>query len=164
VLLRGRKVDNMLWVSLGIIVVFGGATLILKDPTFIKWKPTVLYWLFAAVLLISDFGFRKNLIKIDDGKQITLPEPVWRRLSLNFGRIFFRDGRAESLRRLQLFRKRLGEFQAVRRHGPDVRVHPFAGPDARKICRRRGNQMMPAAVTDNSSGCPPGSGGNILRP
>ena len=83
VLLRGRKVDNMLWVSLGIIVIFGGATLILKDPTFIKWKPTVLYWLFAAVLLVSDFGFRRNLIKSMMGKQITLPEPVWRRLSLN---------------------------------------------------------------------------------
>ena len=45
---RHRKVDNMLWVSLAVIVVFGGATLLLQDETFIKWKPTVLYWLFAA--------------------------------------------------------------------------------------------------------------------
>jgi intracellular septation protein len=45
--LRGRKIDAMLWVSLAIIVVFGSATLLLHDETFIKWKPTVLYWLFA---------------------------------------------------------------------------------------------------------------------
>ena len=40
---RHRKVDTMLWVSLGLVVVFGGATLLLRDETFIKWKPTVLY-------------------------------------------------------------------------------------------------------------------------
>ena len=42
-LARGRKVDTMLWVSLGLIVVFGGATLFFHDATFIKWKPTILY-------------------------------------------------------------------------------------------------------------------------
>jgi intracellular septation protein len=41
-----RKVDTMLWVSLAIITVFGGATLLFHNPTFIKWKPTVLYWFF----------------------------------------------------------------------------------------------------------------------
>src|SRR6266545_2825210 len=50
-LARRKKVDATLWVSLAIIVVFGGATLLLHDETFIKWKPTVLYWLFATVLL-----------------------------------------------------------------------------------------------------------------
>ncbi|MDP2057266.1 MAG: septation protein IspZ, partial [Thiobacillus sp.] len=48
--LRGDKVEIMLWVSLGIIVVFGGATLWLHDESFIKWKPTVLYWVFAAII------------------------------------------------------------------------------------------------------------------
>ena len=75
---RHRKVDNMLWVSLGVIVVFGGATLLLHDETFIKWKPTVLYWLFAATLLIAEFGFRRNFIKSMMGHQMTLPEGVWR--------------------------------------------------------------------------------------
>ena len=84
VLFRGRKVDNMLWVSLVVIVVFGGATLLLEDPTFIKWKPTVLYWLFGAALLIADLVFGKNLIKSMMGQQITLPEPVWRKLSLSW--------------------------------------------------------------------------------
>ncbi|HSD54865.1 MAG TPA: inner membrane-spanning protein YciB, partial [Burkholderiales bacterium] len=61
--LRGRKVDTMLWASLAIIVIFGGATLALHDETFIKWKPTILYWLFSVVLAGSELFFRRNLIR-----------------------------------------------------------------------------------------------------
>jgi intracellular septation protein len=82
--LRKKRVDPMLWVSLAIIVVFGGATLLLHDETFIKWKPTVLYWLFAAAFLTAEFGFRKNLIKTVLGKELVLPEPVWRRVLLSW--------------------------------------------------------------------------------
>ncbi len=78
--LRHRKVDNMLWVSLAVIVVFGGATLILQNETFIKWKPTVLYWLFAGTLAISALMFKKNLIRSMMEKQVSLPDPVWGRL------------------------------------------------------------------------------------
>ncbi len=81
---RHRKIDNMLWVSLGVIVFFGGATLLLHDEMFIKWKPSVLYWLFAAVLLISEWVFRKNLIKSMMGKQMALPEIVWRKLLMSW--------------------------------------------------------------------------------
>ena len=81
---RHGKVDTMLWVSLGVIVVFGGATLLLHDETFIKWKPTVLYWLFGLTLLVSEFGFRKNLIKLMMGKQMTLPDALWRKLMLSW--------------------------------------------------------------------------------
>ena len=81
---RHRKVDNMLWVSLAIIVVFGGATLWLQDETFIKWKPTVLYWLFGSILFGSELFFRKNLIRAMMGKQITLPDPVWHKLNLSW--------------------------------------------------------------------------------
>ena len=79
--LRGRKIDTMLWVSLAIIVVFGSATLLLQDETFIKWKPTVLYWLFACVLGASELLFRKNLIRKMLGEQIQLPEPAWKKLN-----------------------------------------------------------------------------------
>lgn len=78
---RHGKVDKMLWVSLGLIVFFGGATLILRDPTFIKWKPTVLYWLFATILLGSAL-FGKNLIRGMLEAQVSLPEPLWLRLNL----------------------------------------------------------------------------------
>jgi len=77
---RHRKVDNLLWVSLAVIVVFGGATLLLQDETFIKWKPTVLYWLFAAVLAVAGLAFRKNLIRAMMEAQVTLPEAVWGKL------------------------------------------------------------------------------------
>ena len=82
--LRGRKIDNMLWVSLAIIVLFGGATLLLHDETFIKWKPTVLYWLFASVLGVSALVFRKNLIRSMLGEQIQLPEAAWAKLNLSW--------------------------------------------------------------------------------
>ena len=78
--LRGRKIDKMLWVSLGVITVFGGATLFLADETFIKWKPTVLYWLFGAALAVASLGFRKNLVRAMMEKQVSLPDEVWARL------------------------------------------------------------------------------------
>lgn len=74
------KVEPMLWTSLILIVVFGGATIFLQNETFIKWKPTVLYWLFAVVLAVSALLFKKNLIRAMMEKQVTLPEPVWGRL------------------------------------------------------------------------------------
>jgi intracellular septation protein len=85
---RHGKVDKMLWVSLALVVVFGGATLLLHDPTFIKWKPTVLYWLFAAVLLGSALLFKKNLIRAMLQEQVTLPDPLWGRLNLSWVAFF----------------------------------------------------------------------------
>jgi intracellular septation protein len=79
--LRGKRVDAMLWASLVIIVVFGGATLVLQDETFIKWKPTVLYWLLSAVLGSAPFVFRRNLIRAMLSEQVRLPDPVWNRLN-----------------------------------------------------------------------------------
>jgi len=78
--LRNRKVEPMLWASLAIIVVFGGATLVLKDETFIKWKPTVLYWLFAGALLVAAVVFRKNLIRSMLEQQVSVPDFVWNKL------------------------------------------------------------------------------------
>lgn len=85
---KHRKVDTMLWVSLAIITIFGGATLLLHDETFIKWKPTVLYWLFAVVLLASAGLFKKNLIRAMMEKQFTAPDFVWRNLNLAWALFF----------------------------------------------------------------------------
>jgi intracellular septation protein len=85
---RHGKVDKMLWVSLGLITVFGGMTLLLRDPTFIKWKPTVLYWLFAVVLLGSVLLMKKNLIRAMMEKQVALPERVWSNLNLAWAGFF----------------------------------------------------------------------------
>jgi len=86
--LRGKRVDPMLWASLAIIGVFGGATLLLQDETFIKWKPTVLYWLFGAVLAASALVFRRNLIRTMLSEQMQLPDAVWSRLNLSWAGFF----------------------------------------------------------------------------
>ena len=78
---KGRKIDTMLWVSLVVITVFGGMTLLLQDETFIKWKPTVLYWAFAAALLGGTLFFRKNLMRTLLAEQMELPEAAWTRLN-----------------------------------------------------------------------------------
>lgn len=87
-LLRGKKVDTMLWVSLIVIVVFGGATIYFHNEAFIKWKPTVIYWLFSAALLLSPLLLGKNLIRLMMEKQLTLPAPVWQRLNLSWAGFF----------------------------------------------------------------------------
>ncbi len=81
---RHGKVDKMLWISLGLVSVFGGLTLFFQDETFIKWKPTLLYWIFAASMLFSALVLKKNAIKAMLGEQLTLPEPVWQRVSLSW--------------------------------------------------------------------------------
>jgi intracellular septation protein len=74
------KVGIVNWLSLAIVVVFGGATLLLQDEQFIKWKPTVLYGLFGAILAVGRIGFGRNLIAtLMPG--IRLPEPVYTRLT-----------------------------------------------------------------------------------
>ena len=77
---RNGKVEAMQWVSLVIIVLFGGATLLFHDDTFIKWKPTVLYWLMGAALVLGHFVMKRNFLQALMGAQIQLPEPIWLRL------------------------------------------------------------------------------------
>lgn len=86
--LKYRKIDTMLWVSLVLIVVFGGLTLFLHDETFIKWKPTVLYWIFALALGLAPLLFERNLIRLMMEKQLTLPEGVWTKLNLGWAGFF----------------------------------------------------------------------------
>jgi intracellular septation protein len=91
-LARRRKVTNMQWASLAIICIFGGATLLLRDETFIKWKPTVLYWL-AGVVFLGALAFRTNLVKavMSEGG-LELPERVWTQLAVAWGLFFIFKG------------------------------------------------------------------------
>ena len=86
-LARGKKIDMMLWISLGLVVVLGGATVWFHNETFIKWKPSVLYWAMGASFWISQTFFRKNLLQALIGEQLELPAGVWQRL--NFAWIAF---------------------------------------------------------------------------
>lgn len=78
--LRGKKVDGMLWVAAAVITIMGGATIYLHDETFIKWKPTILYWTFAAILLFYKVFMGKNLMRSVLGEAFKLPEEVWPRV------------------------------------------------------------------------------------
>ncbi len=89
---RHRQIDKMMWTNLAIIVIFGGATLISQDEAFIKWKPTVLYWLIATVLLVSNQMFGKNLIQAMLDKQIVLPSFIWNKLNLGWIGFFMSMG------------------------------------------------------------------------
>lgn len=79
--LKGSRIEPMQWISLGVIVVFGGATLISHNDTFIRWKPTVLYWIMGGALLVGQLLFRRNLLKSLMGTQMELPEPAWRMMN-----------------------------------------------------------------------------------
>ena len=84
---RGRKVDTMLWVSLGLVTVLGSATIYFHSENFIKWKPTVLYWVMGGSLLVGQLVFKKNGIKSLMGAQMTLPDTIWR--TVNFSWVAF---------------------------------------------------------------------------
>lgn len=80
--LRHGKIEKMLLINGAVISVLGGITLLLNDKTYIMWKPTVLYWLLAAVLLISNLFFKKNFIQQMMGKVMQAPAAIWTRLNL----------------------------------------------------------------------------------
>jgi len=84
----GRKVDTMLWISLGLVTLLGGATIYFHDENFIKWKPSVLYWVMGSALLIGQLVFKKNGIKSMMGAQISLPDHIWMRLNLSWVAFF----------------------------------------------------------------------------
>jgi intracellular septation protein len=80
--MRGKKIDLMLWISLALVVVMGGLTVWLHNETFIKWKPTLLYWVMASVFALAPLLFGRNVLKLLLGEQLQLPDAVWKRLNL----------------------------------------------------------------------------------
>jgi intracellular septation protein len=86
--LHYKKVDNTLWLSALLVIVLGGMTLYFQNDAFIKWKPTLLYWTFAAVLIGADLFTKKNIIKMMMGKEIKLPETIWNKLNIAWA-VFF---------------------------------------------------------------------------
>jgi intracellular septation protein len=78
---RGKKIDLMLWISLALVIVLGGATIWFHNETFIKWKPTGLYWAMALTLWISQAAFGRNLIQSMLGAELALPDAIWLKLN-----------------------------------------------------------------------------------
>lgn len=77
-----RRVEKMHLITLALVVIFGGATLILKDEIFIKWKPTVVNWIFAIGFLASQFIGERNLVQRMMDKSVDMPNSNWRTLNL----------------------------------------------------------------------------------
>ncbi len=90
--LRHRRVEKMHLITLAIITVFGGATLLLHNPVFIKWKPTVAYWLFALTFLGSQFIGDKCIIERMMGHAIQTTRGVWMKLNLAWALFFIAMG------------------------------------------------------------------------
>jgi len=78
-----KKIGIMQWTTFVIFLGFGGATIYFHNDSFIKWKPTVLYWLFGVVLLVSNTFFKRNLIRqMMEPGGLLLPDPIWRQVNL----------------------------------------------------------------------------------
>lgn len=107
---------EMMWINLMIIIVFGGATLVLQDETFIKWKPTVLYWLFATGLLVSNVIFKKSDTN-DDGKTNGIANSSLESIKYQLDYLFCRHGLNQFVRGIQLSDWYLGIVQIIWRYG-----------------------------------------------
>ncbi len=79
--LQKKSIETMQWLSLLIILVLGGATLFFNNENFIKWKPTLLYWMLASILVFSQIILKKNALKHILGQQLKLPDAVFNRMS-----------------------------------------------------------------------------------
>ena len=88
-----KRVEKMHIITLVLLLVFGGATLYFKDPLFIKWKPTAINWLFAAVFFGSQFIGKKPLVQRMMGHALEIDDPqVWKKLNLAWIGFFIFSG------------------------------------------------------------------------
>lgn len=89
-----RHVPVNQWIALAVIVLFGGATLVLHDPLFIQWKPSILNWLFAAAFLASQWIGSRTVAERLMGQAIKVPGVIWRRVNLAWVGFFVFSGLA----------------------------------------------------------------------
>ncbi len=90
--IRQRRIEKLPLFTAGLVLVLGGATLLLQDPMFVKWKPTVVNWLFAVAFVGSYFIGQKTLLERMMGEQLELPAPVWVKLTFAWAVFFFAMG------------------------------------------------------------------------
>ncbi len=83
-----RKWDRNHLLTFAIICFFGGATLLLQDEVYIKWKPTVINGIFAIAFLVSQFVGRQSLVERLLGTQIKLSRQHWGKLNMSWVAFF----------------------------------------------------------------------------
>ncbi len=90
--IKYRKVEKMQWITLALIIVMGGATIYLQNENFIKWKLTIIEWLFGIAFLGSQFIGKKTFVERMMGANLELPVQIWRRLNLIWSAFFISVG------------------------------------------------------------------------
>jgi len=90
--LKNRRFENSQLMTFFIILIFGGATLYLQDETFIKWKPTIINWLFALACLLSQFIGKTPLIKRMMSSGLSLADEIWAKLNSIWAAFFCFQG------------------------------------------------------------------------
>ena len=86
--IQHKRFETTQVVTLAVILVFGGLTLIFQDDTFVKWKPSIVNWIFATIILATQFFAKKTAIERLLGKQLSLPATVWQKVNLSWGLFF----------------------------------------------------------------------------
>ena len=87
-----RKVETMQWITLGLVIVFGGATIILHDEQYLKWKFSIIEWLFGLAFLSSHFIGQKTFIERMMASNLSLPATIWTRLNFSWATFFISVG------------------------------------------------------------------------
>lgn len=90
--LRHRRFDPMQIITFFVILLLGGATILSRNPLFIKWKPTVVNWIFALLFLGSQLFSKKTLLQYMMDKKITLPDSIWRKINISWCLFFIITG------------------------------------------------------------------------
>ncbi len=90
--IRGKKPEMMQLITLGMVIVLGGATLLFKNELFIKWKPTAVYWVLGITFAITAMVSKKNLVQKMLEKNLELPEKAWSTLNTSWCGFFFLMG------------------------------------------------------------------------
>lgn len=83
-----RRFEMLHGLTFVFIVLLGGSTLFFHKDIFIKWKPSVIYWIFAITLLASQFFSSKTLLERMLSEKITLTKKIWQRLNITWA-VFF---------------------------------------------------------------------------
>ena len=89
---RYRRFETTHLITLSVILIFGGMTLIFRDDVFIKWKPTIINWLFAVIVIGSQFLGKRTVLERLLGEKMALPAPIWKKVNLSWGLFFLVSG------------------------------------------------------------------------
>ena len=90
--IRHQRFETTHLVTLFVILLFGGMTLIFQDDMFIKWKPTIVKWIFAVVVLGSQFIGKRTVLERLLGGQMQMPARIWKKVNVSWGLFFFISG------------------------------------------------------------------------